>query len=194
MPRQPRLVIPGVPHHVTQRGSRRQPVFFSDQDRAYYVKTLADYCMRRAVRCLAWCLMDNHVHMILVPPKSDDLRGVVAPLHTRYSNHVNRTNDWTGHLFEGRFWSYPMDDAHLMVAARYVENNPVVANLVEKAEDWRWSSARAHVTGRADGLTDLDALGAHIANWRAMLQKGLEAADENIAIEEALRRGKLPKK
>ena len=87
-----------------------------------------------------------------------------------------------------------MDDAHLMVAARYVENNPVVANLVEKAEDWRWSSARAHVTGRADGLTDLDALGAHIANWRAMLQKGLEAADENIAIEEALRRGKLPKK
>lgn len=194
MPRQPRQVVPGVPHHVTQRGSRRQPIFFSDRDRAFYVKTLADYCGRRSVQCLAWCLMDNHVHMILVPPQIDDLRGVVAPVHTRYSNHINRLRDWTGHLFEGRFWSYPMDEQHTMIAVRYIENNPVAAGLVAAAEQWTWSSARAHVSGRPDGLTDIASLSPHIGNWRAMLAKGLEAADENAVVEEALRRGKLSKK
>jgi putative transposase len=194
VPRQPRRVIPGVPHHITQRGSRRQPVFFSDADRLYYLKTLAAYCERRAVRCLAWCLMANHIHLILVPEADDDLRAVMGPVHTRYSNHINRAHDWTGHLFEGRFWSYPMDDSHLMVAVRYIENNPVAAGLVARAEDWRWSSARAHVSRQPDGLTDLDALSLHVDKWSAMLSLGLEASDANAAVEQALRRGALGKK
>ncbi len=156
-----------------------------------YLKTHADYCARRAVPCLAWCLMENHVHLILVPRAEDDLRGVLAPVHTRYSNHINRERNWTGHLFEGRFWSYPMDEAHAMVAVRYVENNPVAAGFVGRAEEWRWSSARAHVTGHPDGLTDTAALSGHIANWSAMLAHGLEAADENARIERALRSGTL---
>ncbi len=191
MPRLSRRVIPGVPHHITQRGSRRQPVFFSDIDRCYYLKTLAEYCERRAVACVAWCLMENHIHLILIPNAEDDLRGVVAPVHTRYSNHVNRARGWTGHLFEGRFWSYPMDDAHALVAVRYVENNPVSAGLVARAEDWRWSSARAHVSGDADGLTDVAVLGRQVTNWRAMLARGLEASDENERIERALKNGTL---
>jgi putative transposase len=194
MPRQPRQVVPGVPHHVTQRGSRRQPIFFSDNDRMYYLKTLSDYCAKRSVRCLAWCLMENHVHLVLVPPEADDLRAVIAPTHTRYSNHVNRANNWTGHLFEGRYWSYPMSEAHALVAARYVENNPVAAGLVRFAEDWRWSSAQAHITDRSDGLTDVNAFGSAITNWRAMLIKGLEASDEDLRIEKALRRGHLQEK
>lgn len=87
-----------------------------------------------------------------------------------------------------------MGEAHLMVAARYIENNPVAAGLVAHAADWRWSSARAHVTGCADGLTDIAALGRHARNWRALLAKGLEAADENEQIERALRHGALDRK
>ncbi|HET9811371.1 MAG TPA: hypothetical protein VFP53_06695 [Sphingomicrobium sp.] len=83
-----------------------------------------------------------------------------------------------------------MDDAHLLVAARYIENNPVKAGLVERAEDWRWSSARAHVEGRSDGLTEVAALGRHLPNWRAMLARGLEAADEVERVEKALEQGR----
>jgi putative transposase len=193
MPRQPRIVVPGAPHHVTQRGSRRQPVFFDDGGRRFYLTTLASYCTKFEVRCLAWCLMENHIHLLLVPPTETALRAVMGPVHTRYSNAVNRAHGWTGHLFEGRYWSYPCDDAHTMVAARYIENNPVAARIVDHAEDWRWSSARAHINRVADGLTDVEALGAHIASWSAMLATGLEASDESAAVERALKRGSVKK-
>ena len=189
MPRPLRRIVPGVPHHITQRGSRRQPIFFNDEGRRFYLRTLGDYCARRQVRCLAWCLMENHVHLILVPPTEDDLRGVLAPVHTRYSNAVNRRQGWTGSLFEGRYWSYPMDEAHTMIAIRYVENNPVVAGLVARAQDWRWSSARAHISRRGDMLTDLDWYGDVVPKWAAMLARGLEAGEGNEAIERAFRRG-----
>jgi putative transposase len=191
MPRPLRRVVPGVPHHITQRGSRRQPVFFNDEGRRFYLRTLADYCARHDVRCRAWCLMNNHIHLVLVPPTEDGLRAVLAPTHTRYSNAVNRAQGWTGSLFEGRYWSYPMTEAHAMIAIRYVENNPVAAGLVARAEDWRWSSARAHVSRRPDKLTDLNWYGDAVPNWSAMLARGLEAADENEIVERSLRRGVL---
>jgi putative transposase len=177
MARLARLVVPGVPHHVTQRGNRRQPVFFSDEDYAAYRDLVAAACAARGVRCLAWCLMPNHVHLILTPSDADGLRAALADAHRRYSRRINFAHGWTGYLFQGRFASYPMDEAHLMTAVRYVELNPRRAKLAERAEDWRWSSARAHVTGRADGLTDLDALAGVHRNWRAMLRHGLEAGD-----------------
>ena len=194
MVRLARLVIPGVPHHVTQRGNRRQPIFFSDDDYAAYRDLVADACAARAVRCLAWCLMPNHVHLILTPSDEDGLRAALAEAHRRYSRRINLAHEWTGYLFQGRFASYPMDDAHLMAAVRYVELNPVRAKLVDSAEAWRWSSARAHVSGRADGLTDLEALAGVHRNWRAMLLQGLEAGDlggeEIHAIEAHVRTGR----
>lgn len=195
MPRLPRLVCPDVPHHITQRGNRKQPVFFSDADRRAYLALLADRCTATGTRCLAWCLMDNHVHLILVPPTVDALRATLAPLHTRYAARINQREGWSGHLFEGRYWSYPMDDRHLMHAVRYVENNPVAAGLVTHAEQWRWSSARAHIENKADGFTDLAAIGQHVPDWRAMLRHGLEAGGhDNMthdnAIEKALRNGR----
>jgi putative transposase len=190
MPRLPRLVCPQVPHHITQRGNRKQQIFFGDADRRAYLELLRDRCTKTDVKCLAWCLMDNHVHLILVPPEADSLRAVLAPLHTRYAARINQREGWSGHLFEGRYWSYPMDDAHLMHAVRYVERNPVSAMLVRQAEDWRWSSARAHVSGDTDGLTDIAALGQHVPNWRSMLAEGLNSAGYNEAIEKALRRGR----
>ncbi len=190
MPRPARLVVPGLAHHVVQRGNRRQRIFFDDDDRRAYLRLLAAACARHKTTCLAWCLMDNHVHLILVPATADGLRAPLASVHTAYSQRLNHARGLSGHLFQGRYASYAMDDAHLMAAARYVENNPVAAGLVGQAEAWPWSSARAHVAGRADGLTDIGALGAHVPDWRAMLARGLEAGDERERIAQAIRAGR----
>jgi putative transposase len=194
MARLARLVVPDVAHHVTQRGNRRQPVFFGDEDYLAYRELVSEACAERGVSCLAWCLMPNHVHLILRPPDADGLRGALAEAHRRYSRRINFAHGWIGYLWQGRFASYPMDDAHLLTAVRYVELNPVKARLVRSAEDWRWSSATAHVTGKADGFTDLGALAGVHRNWRAMLRHGLEAGDldegEAAAIEAHIRTGR----
>jgi putative transposase len=194
MARLARLVIPDVPHHVTQRGNRRQPVFFADADYEAYRALVAAACAAHGVRCLAWCLMPNHVHLILTPADPDGLRAALAEAHRRYSRRINFAHGWTGYLWQGRFASCPMDPAHLMTAVRYVELNPVRAGLAARAEDWRWSSARAHLTGRGDGLTDLKGLAGVHRNWRAMLRHGLEAGDlddeDAAAIEAHIRTGR----
>ena len=200
MARLSRIVIPGVPHHITQRGNRRQPIFFSDEDRLLYLELVRQGCAAARVECLAWCLMDNHVHLILVPATADGLRAALAEAHRRYSSRINAREGWTGYLFQGRFASYPMDDAHLIAAVRYVELNPVAAGIVAHAQDWRWSSARSHVAGRpmsGDPLTNVAALGAHVRNWHAMLRHGLEASNPGpegeavaAAIEARLRTGR----
>lgn len=185
MARLARIVIPDVPHHVTQRGNRRQPVFFNDDDRRAYLALVAEACAANATVCLAWCLMDNHVHVILMPRSADGLRAALAEAHRRYSRRINFREGWRGYLFQGRFGSYPMDDAHLIAAVRYVENNPVAAGMVARAEDWPSSSARSHIAGaRAveDPLTDVAALGQHVPNWGTMLEIGLEAMDETATI------------
>lgn len=185
MPRSSRIVIPGAPHHVVQRGNRRQPIFFSDADRSRYVDWLAEGCQRFGTTCLAWCLMDNHIHLILVPSTVDGLRGPIASASTRLSQRINLMQQTSGHLFQGRYASYAMDEAHLMVALRYVENNPVRAGMVDAAEQWGWSSAAAHVARRPDRLVTGNAFADAIPNWRAMLAKGLEAAEEEEQVVEA---------
>ena len=194
MARLARLVVPDVPHHITQRGNRRQPVFFGEEDYAAYKALVGEACALNGVKCLAWCLMPNHVHLILTPATADGLRAALAEAHRRYSRRINFAHGWTGYLWQGRFASYPMEDAHLMAAVRYVELNPVRARMVEQAEDWAWSSARAHVAGRGDGLTDLTALAGIHRNWRAMLRHGLEAGDldesEVASIESHIRTGR----
>jgi len=189
MPRRARTVVPGVPHHIVQRGNRRQRIFFSDADRSAYVTLLRGAADRYEVRCIAWCLMENHVHLALVPPTPDALRATLASVHTAYSQRVNRLQDASGHLFQGRYASYPMDDRHLMIAVRYIENNPVAAGMVAAAGDWAWSSARAHLGAATDGLTDTAFLAPHVSNWAAYLRQGVETADMNEAVERALLRG-----
>ena len=175
MPRAARIIIPGVAHHVTQRGNRQQKIFFSDDDRRAYIEILSAALKRSETRCLAWCLMDNHIHLMLVPQHPDGLRAPLSSTHTTYAQRLNQREQMTGHVFQGRYASFAMDDRHMMVAARYIENNPVSAGIVESAEDWRWSSARAHIDQRDDGLTDWNAIGQNVPNWRAMLVDGLEA-------------------
>src|ERR1051325_9749942 len=152
MARLARVVATGLPHHVTHRGNRRQRVFFDDDDYEVYRALLAEGCRAAGVAVWAYCLMPNHVHLILVPSDQDGLRAALGETHRRYTRHVNLREGWRGYLWQGRFASFPMDEAHLLAGARYVELNPVRARLVRRARDWRWSSARAHLTGRDDGL------------------------------------------
>jgi REP-associated tyrosine transposase len=155
MARIARFIVPGLPHHVTQRGNRRERIFFSDDDYALYRSLLASQCRKQAVSCWAYCLMPNHVHLILVPDRPESLGRALGETHRRYSTAINARLGVTGHLFQARFGSAAMDEEHLIAAARYVALNPVRARLVERAEDWRWSSVGAHLSGRDDGLVSV---------------------------------------
>ncbi len=173
-----RIVIPGIAHHVTQRGNRRLPTFFNVEDYRAYIAEVSRGCQMAEVDVLAYCLMPNHVHLILVPRAADGLRRALAEAHRRYTNRINRRQGWQGHLWQERFHSFPMDDEHLVEAVRYLELNPVRARMVTTPEAWRWSSAAAHVRGQADALVasarapPLDRVGT----WSEFLGQGL--ADE----------------
>ena len=139
-----RVVIPGCPHHVTQRGNRGEDVFFAAADRLRYLELLDRCCRKYGLAVQAYCLMTNHVHLVAVPRAEASFGEALKPLHMRYAQHVNRVQGMSGRLWQGRFFSCPLDDQHLWAAVRYVERNPVRAGVAEHAEDYRWSSAAAH--------------------------------------------------
>jgi putative transposase len=190
MPRPARLVLPGLPHHVTQRGNGRARTFFGADDYRRYLDLLRASCRKAGTAVWAWCLMPNHVHLILVPAGEDGLRATLAPLHARYAGEINRREGGCGHLWQDRFASVPMDDAHLYACLRYVELNPVRARLADRPEDWPWSSARAHLGLAGDGVTDLAATRGQVEDWRAFLDAGLDEEDRE-AIRAAERSGRL---
>ena len=176
MARSSRLVVPGCPHHVTQRGNRRQTVFFDDADYRDYIALMAESCAKAGTAVWAYCLMPNHVHMILVPKHEDGLRAAVSDTHRRYARRVNAREDWGGHLWQGRFASFPMDEAHLLACARYVELNPVRAKLHRSPRAWPWSSARAHLGGKDDALVSVAPLLDLVPDWKTFLAGGLDDA------------------
>lgn len=141
MARLPRVVVPGVPHHITQRGNRRQRVFFSDDDYRLYLALLEEWSIKEGLSIRSFCLMPNHIHIIGVPETEISLHRAVKEVHRRYSCHINLREDWRGFLWQGRFSSFPMDETHFYHALHYVETNPVRAKLVSRPEDWPWSSA-----------------------------------------------------
>jgi putative transposase len=155
MARLARLVVPGIPHHITQRGNGRAKTFFSEEDYALYKQLLTEKCQSADVRCLAYVLMPNHVHLILVPQDEDGLRKALSATHRAYAGIINARRKKTGHFWQGRFGCVAMDEAHVEAALRYVLLNPVRARLVAKPENWPWSSAKALIKGRADGLTEV---------------------------------------
>jgi putative transposase len=189
MARLARAVAPGLPHHVTQRGNRRQTVFFSDDDYRTYRALVAEHCAAEGVAVWAYCLMPNHVHLILVPPEEAALRRALGEAHRRYTRRVNLREDWRGYLWQGRFASFVMDERHLLAAARYVELNPLRAGLVRRAADWRWSSARAHLAGKDDALAEAAPLLELVPDWTAFLAGGL-GEDELEALRRHARTGR----
>jgi putative transposase len=181
--------VAGVPHHVTQRGNRRQPVFFSDSDYIAYRALLAEGCREAGVAVWAYCLMPNHVHLILVPSTEDGLRAALGETHRRYTRRVNFREGWRGYLWQGRFASFAMDEAYLLACARYVELNPVRARLVARARDWRWSSAAAHLAGCDDALIEAAPLLDRVGDWAGFLAGGLDPAMQ-AAIQAGERTGR----
>ncbi|MEW5980395.1 MAG: transposase, partial [Acidobacteriota bacterium] len=144
MARLARVIAPGVPHHVTQRGNRRQQTFFCDDDYREYIALVSEWCAKHCVRIWAWCLMPNHVHLIAVPSSPESLARAIGEAHRRYTRRINFRENWRGHLWQERFASFPLDENYLLAAARYVEMNPVAAGLVAHPGEYPWSSARAH--------------------------------------------------
>jgi putative transposase len=169
MARLARVVIPGHPHLVTQRGNGRARTFFGDDDYALYHDLLAAHCRAASVEVWAWCLMPNHVHLVLVPSDRDGLRRALAQVHRTYAGIIQRRRKRSGHFWQGRFGAVAMDEDYLAAALRYVALNPVRARLVRRAQDWRWSSTRAHLRGRDDGLTALQPVKDRFARFADLL-------------------------
>jgi putative transposase len=180
MARIARVVVAGVPHHVVQRGNRRQPVFFSSADYKAYLRVLADWCARCGVEVWAYCLMPNHVHLVAVPGNERGLAGAIGEAHRRYTVRVNRREHWVGYLWQGRFSSYPLDEQYLQMAVRYVELNPARAGLAEQPWQYQWSSAKAHTIGKDDLLVKVKPMLERVGSWREYLDSGLDSTDADI--------------
>src|SRR5271157_5975616 len=169
MARLARVIAPGMPHHVTQRGNRRQQTFFGEEDYQHYLELISRFCRAEQVAIWAYCLMPNHVHLIVVSQSAESLRRAIGEAHRRYTRWINFREGWRGHLWQGRFASFVMDEDHLLTAARYVELNPVRAGLVQAPSRYRWSSAAAYLRGRDDALVQVAPLLQMAPNWRRLL-------------------------
>ena len=157
-------------------GNRREPIFFEDGDQEIYCDILAEQMRRAAVEVWAYCLMPNHVHLILCPSTEEGLALALGAAHRRWANFVNARSRWRGHLFDGRFASVAMDEGHLISAVRYVALNPVRARLVARAQDWAWSSVHAHLAGEDDGLTTVGPVLSRVERFAELIEGDAEIA------------------
>lgn len=167
MPRSARIVIPDIPHHITQHGNRHDDVFLNDNDREDYLATLKRQSERFGLEIHGYCLMTNHVHIVATPSRDDSLAKAVGQAHHLYSQKFNLVHQQAGHLWHSRFYSCPLDEAHLIRALVYVDRNPVQAGIVKNPWDWPWSSASAHV-GNVDPAELVDSAGRW---WRLFAKR-----------------------
>ena len=174
------MVVPGLPHHIIQRGNRRLTTFFYDEDYLAYKNIMAQCCARWNIEVWAYCLMPNHVHLAVVPPSENSLCRAIGEGHRIYAVRINAREEWKGHLWQYRFASYPMDESYLYAAVRYIELNPVRAKLVQYPWDYRWSSAAAHIAGKDDCLVKVKPLLEKFGDWHKLLADDLSKVDYNI--------------
>jgi putative transposase len=180
MPRIARAVAVDCAHHITQRGNNRQDVFFVDDDKRVYLELLKQYCEKYELQLIAYCLMTNHVHLVAVPHKDDSLANAVGRTGFRYTQYINRMHKRSGHLWQGRFYSCALDEPGLLLATKYVEQNPVRAKICRAAWKYEWSSASAHTDEAAESeLLNLGEWYKMISakEWRRELADGLDGAE-----------------
>ncbi len=181
MARLARVVLPGYPHHITQRGNRQQDVFFKEEDYLYYLELLKHWCSEEQMEIWSYCLMTNHVHLIVRPAKSSNLSRAIGETHRRYTRMINFRKNWRGYLWQGRFASFPMDKKYLLKASAYVELNPVKANIVKKPEQYHWSSVHAHLKGSDPlGIVDAGKLLDICGDWKHYLKQAIKESDEEF--------------
>ncbi len=191
MPRIARIIAPNYPHHITQRGNNRATVFFDDEDRLTYLKLLAGNAKKYQLRILAYCLMDNHIHLLAVPETEIALSRGIGLTNMMYTQYLNRKMNKSGRIWQNRFFSCVVEsDRHLWAVARYIECNPLKAGIVDSVASYHWSSAKAHMTGSKDPLL-------HARSWlspkkRPTYTEFVRTEDEEIddSIRKATRTGR----
>ncbi|WP_247903631.1 transposase [Bradyrhizobium sp. 131] len=188
MARTSRFVAPGHPHHVTQRGNQRNRVFFGDDDYRLYLSILTEQARVGGCEVWCYCLMPNHVHLILRPDSEAALARTVGETHRRYTTLINGRNKTTGYLWQGRFWSAALDERYLLDAARYVLNNPVDGNKIKHPTAWPWSSARAHASSKSDGVVAVEPLAQRIGPFEQFMRTEVDPGAKERH-ETAVRRG-----
>ena len=191
MPRIARVCAEGYPHHITQRGNNKDTIFFDDEDRRFYLDVLQRYVKRYGLKIHAYCLMDNHVHVLAVPEKETSLARGIGGTSLLYTQHINRKYERSGRLWQNRFFSALVEEEpYLWAVMRYIERNPVRARIVKKAEDYPWSSARAHVLGMQDDVLSEESrlAGNELRSYRAFLRK--DDAETNETIRRATSTGR----
>ncbi len=166
-----RLVVPGFPHHVTQRGVRGQPTFLDHRDYECYLRLAHELSSSHDIEFWAYCLMPNHIHAVVVPGRDDSLGKFFKALHQRYARLTNLKYDWQGHLWQARFFSVVLNELHALTALRYVELNPVRAGIVLSPEEWTWSSARGNLGLGDDALVNRSSTQDLVPDWRSYLNQ-----------------------
>ncbi|MFT6747346.1 MAG: putative transposase [Glaciecola sp.] len=171
MPREARIGCAGYPYHVTQRGNFQMNVFEDDEDKHQYMEFFMFYKNKFQVKLYAWCLMDNHVHFIVEPSTEKGLAQLFSFTHMRYSQYFNKKKGVKGHLWQGRFFSCPLDVEHLYEAVRYVELNPKRAGMVKRIDGYRWSSLLMHLKGKGEFEVSPISDYLDIENWKDYLNE-----------------------
>lgn len=182
-----RVVAVDLPHHITQRGNYQNDVFANDRDRQIYLEFICKASDAANLRILAYCLMTNHVHFIAIPREENSLAKAFNTAHMRYSQYFNKKRKLKGHLWQGRFFSCVLDEAHLISAVRYVERNPVRAKMVKKPWDWKYSSAKAHTGGKEEFVHSVKELFNYIEfdakKWKEYIVEKDEKEDRDNIIK-----------
>ena len=177
MPRIARAVAVDCGHHITQRGNNRQDIFFVDDDWLVYLELLSRQCNKYALDIVAYCLMTNHIHLVVIPRRKDSLANAIGRTAFRYTQYINRMHKRSGHLWQGRFYSCALDERGLFLATKYVELNPIRARICRAPWRYKWSSAAVHIdpTAKSDRLNLekwYDMISAK--QWRKELKDGLD--------------------
>ncbi|MCK4905205.1 transposase [bacterium] len=181
MSRIARVVVPEYPHHIIQRGNRRQKVFFNEGDYEEYLRLLNNYSLRFKVDILSYCLMPNHIHLIATPHEDGSLAQAIGETHRNYTRFINFREKWRGYLWQGRFSSYVLDEGYLLAAVRYILLNPVKAGIVKKPWDYKWSSTQHHMKIKNNPLIKDTLLRELIENWQDFLSITADD-DDNIKL------------
>jgi putative transposase len=192
MSRIARVALEGIPYHITQRGNGRQQIFFDDGDYRLYQDLMRSYCEAAGLGVWGYCLMPNHVHLLVTPERGTAMAGAMGRINADFARSYNLKKRSCGHVWQSRYFSTPMEGAHLWLAMAYVERNPVRAGLVQHAEDYAWSSARLRQCGHGGGLIDLGPWRHEYdwARWKTVLETSVGQEAFGLRLQEASRRGR----
>lgn len=180
MARQARITLDYTPHHITQRGNRGEPVFFEKGDFQAYLDMLKEQCERFNVKIASYCLMPNQIHLLAIPEKGEMLSRAIGETHRRYTNMINKRNDWRGHLFQDRFFSYACDEQHAIRAVRFIERLPVISRIAPKPESYLWSTAKNRIKVIPDSFIYAPPQFNSIHNWEEFLNRSMDEAEMKL--------------